>query len=461
MSLAAMFQRFIEKSPVTVMVRSTLERVLSPAALDAIFAKAAVRQVEGELLFSSVVELLALVVWRQRDSINQAYKHAQENFEVSVRSVYNKLNGTETQVCRALVRQTAQPLSEIVKALKPRRQPQLAGYCTRIIDGNHLTSTDHRLEVLRHTGSGPLPGQALAILDPDQMLIVDLFPCEDGEAQERRILPEVIPSAREGDLWIGDRNFCTTGFLFGLARQGACFVIRQHASTLTWEEETKPKKIGRCETGVIYEQKLRLQDGERTLWVRRVTIRLDRPTRSGEKEIHLLTNLPRRHANAYKVAELYLKRWTIENAFQEIEQALRSEINTLGYPGAALLGFTIAVLTYNALSVSKWAIEVEHEGTITREQLSGYYLASAVAADYGGMLIALPEKEWTRRFASLTPTQFAAHLRTCARHVRPDTFRKNVRGPKRPRPKRSSGAINHHTSTAKLIAEHKMTASQG
>lgn len=454
MSSEALFQRFMEKAPVTVMVRSTLERVLSPAAIDAIFANSAVRQVESELLFSSVVELLALVVWRQRDSINQAYKHAQEDFEVSIRSVYNKLNGTETQVCRALVRETAQPLDAIVAALGPTRKAQLSGYHTRIIDGNHLTSTEHRLKALRGTKSGPLPGQALAVLDPDRMLIVDLFPCEDGEAQERRILPEVIPSARERDLWIADRNFCTTGFLFGLARQQACFVIRQHASTLSWEKETKPQKIGRCETGVIYEQNLHLQDGDQTLVVRRITIRLDQPTRSGESEIHLLTNLPRKHASAYRVAELYLKRWTIENAFQEIEQALRSEINTLGYPGAALLGFAIAVLTYNALSLAKWAIEAEHGETIQREQLSGYYLASSVSADYGGMMIALPEEEWTRRYGRLTPTQFAAHLRTCARHVRPDTFRKNVRGPKRPRPKRSSGAIDHHVSTAQLIAEH-------
>ena len=455
MSSEAILQRFMEQSPVTVMVRSTLERVLSPAAIDSIFAKAAVRQVESELLFSSVVELLALVVWRQRDSINQAYLQAKEDFEVSVRSVYNKLNGTETQVCRALVRETAAPLAGIVAALGPTRQPQLPGYRTRIIDGNHLTSTEHRLKVLRTTKSGPLPGQALAVLDPDRMLIVDLFPCEDGEAQERRIFPEVIPSAQAGDLWIADRNFCTTGFLFGLARQGACFVIRQHASTLSWEKETKPRKVGRCETGVIYEQILHLQEGDQTLVVRRITIRLDQPTRSGEGEIYLLTNLPEEHANAYRVAELYLQRWTIENAFQEIEQALRSEINTLGYPGAALLGFAIAVLTYNVLSVTKWAIQREHHESIQREQLSGYYLASAVSADYGGMMIALPEEEWTDRYATLSPQQFAAHLRTCARHVRPDMFRKNVRGPQRPRPKRSSGAINHHVSTARLIAEQK------
>lgn len=455
MSRLSLFELFSKQAPVAVMIRSIMERVFSPEAIDAIFAGSAIRQHESPLLFSSVVNLLALVVLRQRDSINQAYKHARQEFAISIRSVYNKLNGTETQVCRALVRETAAPLIQVVDLLGTRRPPYLAGYRTRIVDGNHLTSTDHRLEVLRYTRSGALPGQALAVLDPDRMLIVDLFPCEDGEAQERRIFPAVIESARKRDLWIADRNFCTTGFLFGLAKKLACFVIRQHKSTLTWEKETKLKKIGRCETGVIYEQILYLTQGDETLPVRRVTIKLDQPTRNGETEINLLTNLPPEDADARKVAQLYLKRWTIETAFQEIEQSLRSEINTLGYPGAALLGFSIAVITYNALSVAKWAIEKEHGDTIQREQLSGYYLASSVSADYGGMMIALPEQEWTKRFAALPIRAFVAHLRDCAKHVRPELFRKNVRGPKRPRPKRSSGKTNHHVSTARMLAEAK------
>jgi hypothetical protein len=449
MSSEALFQRFVEMSPVTVMLRGTLESVLSPQAIDAIFADAAQEQYEGELLFSSVVDLLSLVVWRQKKSVGEAYKHAQEKFEVSVRSVYNKLNGTEVSVCRELVRRPAEELSQVVDALHGR-PPKLRGYRTRIIDGNKLTSTDHRLKPLRKTKSGPLPGMALAVLDPDRMLIVDLFCCEDGEAQERRIFPEVIPSAKLGELWIADRNFCTTGFLFGLAQQRACFVIRQHASTLSWEKETRQKKIGPCETGTIYEQILHLEQGDDTLLVRRVTIKLHQPTESGETEIHLLTNLPRRDADDRKVAELYLTRWTIENAFQEIEQGLRSEINTLGYPGAALLGFAIAVVTYNTISVAKWAIEREHDEA-KREELSGYYLASIVSSDYGGMMIAIPEQQWTKRFAGLSPRQLANQLRACAKHVRPDVYRKNVRGPKRPRPKRTSGAIMHHVSTAELL----------
>jgi hypothetical protein len=455
MSTQKMLSRFIEQAPVAVMVRSTLEQAFAPARLDAIFEKTAVRQHSSELLFSSVVDLLAMVVWRKHDSINEAYRRSKDKFQVSVKSVYNKLNGTETTVCRGLVRETVMKLLPVVEALGMRRQPQLAGYRTRVIDGNHLTSTEHRLKVLRTVGSGPLPGQALAVLDADRMLIVDLFPCEDGEAQERRILPEVILSVEAGDLWIGDRNFCTTGFVFGVAKRGGCFLFRQHGSTLSWDIETRRKKIGRCRSGLLDEQKLHLKQGEEVLIVRCITLVLDEPTRAGESEIRLITNLPAQDANAYKVAELYLGRWTIENAFQEIEQALRSEINTLGYPGAALLGFSIAVVTYNALSVAKWAIEAEHSKKIQREQLSGYYLAAAFTEDYGGMMIALPAKVWTDRYGNLTARAFATHLRSCAKHVRPDTFQKNVRGPKLPRPQRSSGKLHHHVSTAELLTATK------
>lgn len=461
MSVESLFQQFIEKSPVTVMVCSTLDYVFSRENIDAIFADTAVRQHSSELLFSSTVDLLALVVMRQRDSIGQAYREAKEEFDVSVRSVYNKLNGTEMQVCRQLVARTAAPLVQVVNALKVGRQPKLAGYQTRIIDGNHLAATEHRLKVVRDTNSGPLPGQTLAVLDPDRMLIVDHFPCEDGHAQERRLLGEVLESVRSRQLWIADRNFCTTGFLFGLAQRQASFLIRQHASTLRWEKETKAKKIGRCETGVIYEQKLYLQDGDQTLVVRRITIKLNKPTRKGDSEINLLTNLPSRAASAAKAAELYLDRWTIENAFQELEQSLRSEINTLGYPGAALLGFSIAVIAYNAMSVAKSAIEKEHAEVISREELSSYYMAAITSQTQTGMMIVLPATVWTKRFGNLTPRQFAAHLRNCASHVRVEAYRKNRRGPKGPKTKRKSGKVNHHVSTARLVAEQKMTASQG
>jgi IS4 transposase len=448
--------RFVEQSAVPVMFRGTLENAVTPELLDAMFAEAAQRQRCGELLFSTVVDLLSLVATGMRKSVNDAYLAKKEQMTVSVISVYNKLKGVETEVSRQMVRRTAARMAQTVDCLGKRRKPLLPGRRVKIIDGNHLAATEHRLWELRTLRSGPLPGLALVVLEPDRMLMTDVFPCEDAYAQERSLFSQVLPTVAADDVWIADRNFCTTDFLFGIAKQGACFVIRQHNSTLNCELLGRRRKIGPCPTGVIFEQKMRLSDGKgNTLVVRRVTVVLKKPTRNGEKEIHLLTNLPARVVRARQVADLYLRRWTVENAFQELDQALHSEIQTLGYPQAALLSFCVAMLAYNVISVVKSALAATHGAEAERQNLSGYYLAGELAAAYQGMMIAVPAQVWQRHFAALSPQELARTLKALAARVNPDRFRKNVRGPKKPRPKRLSGKRYHHVSTARLLALRK------
>ncbi len=62
--LGKAFERFIKKAPVAVMVQGVLERVLNPDALNALYERATVTQYTRELLFSSVVGLMNLVVCR-------------------------------------------------------------------------------------------------------------------------------------------------------------------------------------------------------------------------------------------------------------------------------------------------------------------------------------------------------------------------------------------------------------
>jgi hypothetical protein len=158
------------------------------------------------------------------------------------------------------------------------------------------------------------------------------------------------------------------------------------------------------------------------------------------------------------VAELYLRRWTIENAFQELGQALHSEIKTLGYPKAALLSFCVALLVYNIVSVVKTALVAAHGPALERNRISGYYLAGEIAATYQGMMIAVPAKHWQRLFGPLTALELAQILKFLEAKVRPDRFRKNIRGPRKPRPQnRISGRRNHHVSTARILSKRKPT----
>jgi len=265
----------------------------------------------------------------------------------------------------------------------------------------------------------------------------------------------VLEMVRPGDLWIKDRNFCTTAFLFGIVRRGGAFVTRQHGSTLCWETVGERVSKGRCPTGAVFEQTARLTNDEgEILFARRITVELDEPTRDGDRTLQILTNLPETAADAVKVAELYRKRWTLETAFQELEASLHGEINTLGYPKAALFAFSLALVAYNVLSAVKAALRSVHGAEASDAKVSGYDLAEEVSGTYRGMMIAIPKDEWVV-FHGMSPRELCPFLKTLARAVRLSEFRKQPRGPKKPRPKRQSGAKIKHVATARLLEEQK------
>jgi len=164
----------------------------------------------------------------------------------------------------------------------------------------------------------------------------------------------------------------------------------------------------------------------------------------------LLTNLSKTAAHAKQIAEMYRKRWTIETAFQELEAHLHSEINSLGYPKAALFGFCVALVAYNVLAVVKAALRSVHgEGKIANE-VSGYYLAGHLGRTYEGMMIAVPEGQWGI-FLSMSAETFNRTLPQLADKVNLAKFKKHKRGPKKSQSKRSRDLSRPHVSTARIL----------
>lgn len=287
------------------------------------------------------------------------------------------------------------------------------------------------------------------VLEPTLGLVTEVFPCEDGHAQERALLGEVLKTVDEGDLWIADRNFCTAGFLAALGAKRADFVIRRHGK-LRCDEVSEPRASGRASSGRVWEQAVRV-GGASGAEVRQITVRLAKKTRDGDREIRILTTLPAEVADAATVADLYRGRWRIEGAFQEMAETLSAEIQTLGYPKAALLGFCVGLVSYNVFATLKAALRsVQGEEKIERE-VSAYYLTDELAGTYRGMRIAIPDAEW-EIFRRIGPAQLAALLREMAGQVKLARFRKHPRGPKKPRPPRRSNKKEPHVSTAKLLA---------
>jgi hypothetical protein len=157
MLLGEVFERFIAESPFSVMIRVLLEQSLSAEAVDELFEQQTQRQYHRELLFSTVVNLMSLVVCGVSPSVNAAYQSRAKGIGVSLQSVYNKLNGLEPQIVEALLRQVTTHAHRLIEPLGTQLPPLLNGYRVKILDGNHLAATDRRLQSLRSVGSAPLP----------------------------------------------------------------------------------------------------------------------------------------------------------------------------------------------------------------------------------------------------------------------------------------------------------------
>ncbi len=448
------FDQFVKKSPVTVMARGIMERVLDPDQLNKWFDTTADQQYTRDLLFSTVFDIMSQVVRGSHSSVHAAYQAKKEDISVSITSVYNKLNGMEPQISANLVRYAVKQVEPIIRRLGGTCPSPLPGLRIRLLDGNCIEKTEHRIKELRSIAAGPLPGKSLVVYDPVLRLPVRVFPCEDGHAQERSLLNDVLLTIKSDDVWIADRNFCTVEFTCGIHFRKAFFVIREHKKYPVKILE-KQKSIGKIETGKVYEQIISIMDesGQEHKF-RRIRVCLNKKTRNGDTDIYIITNLPKSVATAKKIAELYRDRWTIETAFQYLAEHYNSEINTLGYPRAALFAFCVALVCYITMSVMKAAIGSVHGTDVVENQISGYYVANEISAIYPGMMIAIDDAHWAV-FRHMPATKLSKTLQELASNIRLSAFQKHPRGPKKPQPKRKSCKNTPHVSTAKILAARK------
>jgi IS4 transposase len=453
MLLQPIFERFSQGTPLSVMTRALLENALRPEPLDELFERLAEKQYTRELLFSTVVQTMTLVACRIYKSPRAVYTEHEDHFTVTLKCVYEKLQGVELPVMREMVRDNAHRLGAVVEELDGRAPDLLEGYRVKILDGNALAGTDHRIKELRQMTAAALPGKSLVVLDPALGLAIDVIPCEDGHAQERSLFSDVLPTVEKRDLWIEDRNFCTLGFLFGVAQRGGYFLVREHKG-LPWEAISALRYAGRTDTGRVYEQQVQLTDPNgNTLKLRRIVIRLDEPTRDGETELALLSNV--RRVRTLKLARLYLKRWKIESLFNLLTTTLQCEHKGLGYPKAALFGFCTTLVAYNVLATVKAALRSVHGSVKVEEEVSMPKVAEHVSRHYEGMMVGLPAQEWLP-FRSLAATEMAACLRRLAAQVRLEKVRKAKSKPrKKTKAKPAHDTSKPHVSTARLLAARR------
>jgi Transposase DDE domain len=442
-------KRFVEDAPVAVMTRVAVDRMTEGTSIDLILDEVAEGQYTREFMLGHFVHVMCDVTCGFRKSVRQAFLKRDLEQVASISAFYRKLARMESAVPAAIVRQTTGRARELISAAGGLMPEPVPGYAARILDGNILTGTEHRITELRSTRSATLPGMSLAVYEPASGLVLDVILEENAHTQERALLDQVV--IEPDQLWIMDRNFCVRSFVFRISRARAFFLVRWHASAMPFEPIGTLRSVGRCDGGEIFEQDIWVDDPEckdRRYRLRRIVLRLDQPTRNDDTQIILITNLPNT-VSAELCCSAYRGRWQIEGHFQRLTDLLHCEIPTLGYPRAALFAFAMSVVAGNGLAIVKGSLRAVHGDEMVNE-ISNHALVKDSAEVYPGMMIAAPPPIWSF-LGHCSLEQVAGLLTALAANVRVDRMLRSKRGPKKKATKKSSGSRMHHLATKKLL----------
>ena len=448
MSSQKLLGRYVETRPLAVLTRIILNEIVT-TDLDQVFHQHRTQGYERELLYSQLATAIAEVVLGFCHSPNQAYNKLKDDLTVSKTAFYEMLKRVEPSVCRASVKYSYQRCKEMLNTVGFEPWEIVAGYHCKLIDGNHLEGCDNRLKELRKTWAKALPGTAVVVLDAQVQMAQDIFLINDGHALERTIFDDILETIEAQDLIVADSHYCTIKMMTGIAARQACFVFRQHG-TLKGQLLGKRKKVGESDTGVVYEQQLQIESGGST--ARRITVKLNEPTKDGDTEIHILSNLPG-NVSAIRIAEVYLLRHDIEHVFYLATTTLTCEVKGLNYPKSALFVFCVAMMAINCRQVL-FAIMAAAHGEEVIEETSHFSIASEIAHTYDGVLVAFTDAEWQQ----LLPKKLEARMNFAigvAAKIKLTRHKKATRKKKKPPPKKSAYKNGSHLSVQKVLNQRK------
>lgn len=445
--MASSLDRFCITAPFAVMTRVLVQDFMGQD-LDRIFESHSDSQYEHIASFHSVAVAVADVALRFCENFNQAYKKHSDDLKVSVQSFYAKTRGVEPKVSEAIVAHSAARASVMQEALGIGKWEVIPGYRCLTVDGNALAKSDKRLGVLRESKGAPLPGKVVARFDLQTQLFDRVYVLLDGHAQESTCCDRILFDLQANEVLIADRHYCVVSFMEGITNASAFFVIRQHGRLLGVLLGDRAFE-GEIETGKVYEQQMRLTAHEDSMVVRRITVALDRPTRNGDTEVHILTNLPM-STSPLTIANAYRRRWEEETAFHVLQMTLTCELSSIGHPMAATFLFCMSVMAYNLRQTLYAALFAAHSESDVLE-VSQLHVSKNISDYTPGMLVSITLEEWDAIIPKTTKG-VANMLTGIAGKIRLENFSKSTRGPKAKKPFRSHNVKSKHVSTAKLLA---------
>jgi Transposase DDE domain len=382
-------------------------------------------------------------------------------------STYDKLGHLPPAVSEAFLAEGADRLRQVfpntqVATLDDPLSPSLRDFEILVLDGKVVKRVPRRLQPARQRKGGLLGGKGLVALHLRSGLAVALATDPDGEANDAKLVPDLLPQVRDRlqgpRLWLADRQFCdliqTAAFV---AEGGDHFLVRYHSKVHFYPDPARPAQQGQDRQGRVYAQQGGWLGGERDKrrrYVRRLTLHRD-----GEEDVILVTDLL--DAGSYPAEELlavYLARWGIERVFQQITEVFHLNRLIATTPQGTLFQLSFCLLLYNMIQVVRSYVAVGQGYSL--EVIS----TELLFVDVSKQLVALHELVASDRVVELLPVAYsAAAVRQDLRRLLVGLWSDSwIKAPARPRkPAAWKQGQRDHTSVYRLLKAHCQPDTKG
>jgi len=374
-------REILDRMPLAEAVLTLWRWVADESYLNGLFTEHRGRCYEKILSFSFMVYLLRDALLEFNGSGHRALSHARDRkeLETSMQAAYGKLARLPIPVSMALLSGCTARLSEVYPESEMAQTPipqSLAGYEPIILDGKAIKRVAKRLKPLRGLAGGVLGGRTLVALHLRNGLAIAMHAHPDGDANDTRFVGDLVPKVRElvkgPRLWLVDSGFCDlTQTIHFTADPDDAFLVRYHPKTPFFPDPEQPARKGRDRNNRQFVEDwgwLGNPKNKKRRYVRRITL-----IRPGGKDVILVTNLCDAEAvPAEDLLELYQKRWTIENMFQQVTEVFGLSHLIASTPQGTIIQFAMCLLLYNLIQVVRGGIAVDAErprGAISSENL--------------------------------------------------------------------------------------------
>jgi hypothetical protein len=341
----------------------------------------------------------------------------------------------------------------------------LAGLAVVVLDGKKIKKAAKRLLATRGRPGKLYGGKVLAAYLPAEGFVVALAADPDGEANDIRLVPRVLPLARAAvtgpRLWVADRQFCdliqTAAFT---AAEGDHFLVRYHSKVHFCPDPARSAGTGTDAQGRTYTQEWgwlgAVKQGSRRQYVRRITL-----WRPGEEEVALITDLlGEALCPAADLLAAYLARWQIENVFQTITEVFELRHLIGCAPQATVFQASLCLVMYNVLQVLRGYAAASAPELVAVEALSAEQIFADLHEELVGLHRVLDADELLGSLPPPVPAdQVGARLRALLGRAWSASWRKAVNKKRRPH-KPQQKELGAHTSVHKLLEAAKADSSK-